>query len=85
MKFKNTWFETGTSEQQKKELRAKLISSDVVLERLSEIIMRKLVNSYDAQRSNSNYEDASWALKQADSIGTQRAYKEILDLINFKS
>lgn len=72
------------SEDQVKELRAKLVGSVDVMERLMVILEDKLIASYHAQRSISNYEDPNWALKQADFIGRQRCYKEILDLVNFK-
>ena len=69
MKFKQTWFSKGQSEQQKKEFRSKLLGSEPVLERLKEILEEKLVASYHNQRSSTNYDDPNWALKQADFIG----------------
>lgn len=84
MKVKQAWFGKKSSDQHKKELRAALIRSSDVLERLSELLSERMMASHEAQRAKTNYDDPNWAVKQADFIGQQRTYKEILDLINTK-
>ena len=80
-KAKSSWF-AGLDKQKAGEVKASLYASEVVMKRLRHIVERRIEASYQAQRSETNYNDPNWALKQADYIGHQRALKEILDLID---
>lgn len=80
-RVKSSWF-NGLDERKAGEVKASLLASEVVMKRLKVMLEKRIEESYQAQRSNSNYNDPNWPLKQADYIGTQRTLKEILDLID---
>ena len=80
--MKSCWLQNCKTEDQKKDMRVALASGRPAFERLQEILKQRLSASYDQQRSKTNYDDSNWAVKQADFIGCQRTYKEILDIIS---
>ena len=82
--MKNKSWTTGLSPEEAKELNYKLKNSGTVLSRLSSILDQRLKNSADTQLSQSNYNSPSWALQQADSIGYQRAMKEVMTFLQEK-
>ena len=80
-KAKSSWF-AGLDERKAGEVKASLYASEVVMKRLRQMLEKRIEASYQAQRSETNYNDPNWSLKQADYIGSQRAMKEVLDLID---
>lgn len=83
MKVSQTWLKDCKSEDDKQKRREQLLVSVHTLGVLKDILRGKLEENYRTQRQNS-YSDAAWPLKQADHIGSQRAYKEIIDLITLE-
>lgn len=80
--MKSCWLKECKTDEEKKEIRQALLNGRVAFERLQKILEDRIRASHDNQRSKSNYDDANWAVKQADYIGCQRTYKEILDIIS---
>lgn len=78
--MKTTWTKglTSTDEaiisQQFKEGR-------VLRRRLSEIIKEKIETKRTSSISNDGYDKPNWAYYQADSVGFERAMKEILSIL----
>ena len=76
--MKSAWFNKCKTKEEKLAVRQSLMSNRESLERLQEILepMRKdtLPTAY--------YDSPSWAYKQADRIGYNRALTTVLDLIN---
>lgn len=75
----------GLTPEQKAELEANYKASALLRERLKDIITQEV----DTQRRNTRkaeaYADASWAFRQADSIGYERALFKILSYISDKN
>lgn len=65
--------------QEAKEFELFVRSSSTVLERLSDII--KDIEGADAPNKKIDYNNPSWAYRQADNNGFARALKTIKDLI----
>ena len=75
--YPEVWFR-GLTEEKKKEFEYAL-SSSVVAKRLSEIVKGYL----DELTINRNdYDNPSWAFRQADYNGEHRAYTKILSLLD---
>jgi predicted Abi (CAAX) family protease len=55
--------------------------NSAVLRRLLEIVQEEQKNSAEAALKGSNYDSPSWAYGQADSIGYQRALKNVERLL----
>lgn len=75
-----TWT-AGLPKEIEEALVLKLKDSDLVMDRLSYILDRRLEESVEKQISTQSYDKASWPYEQADCNGYQRAMKEVLLLI----
>lgn len=72
----------GLSDKEKEDLEVQLRNS-VVLRRLLLILNEKLQTLSDQEVSVQDYDDPSWAFKQAHRNGERKGLKTIRDLLNF--
>lgn len=76
--MKTSWFK-GLPKQEQEEVKASFKSSLRTRERLEELCEEKLESASNPYKGQ--YENPNWAYLQADSIGYQRALKEIISLL----
>lgn len=75
----------GFDEDKKDEFRQQFAAAAYVRSRIVEVLKDKIDASNKSLRVKSNYEDPSWAFKQADGIGYERALYEVISLISSDS
>ena len=80
--MKSAWKRLASDEDQLKDVEEALKDGRRALEYLKKILEERIEASHARQRAHALYETDNWALKQADYIGCQRTYKEIIDLLN---
>ncbi len=56
-------------------------STKRVLTRLDELLTKKTSSAHKSQLNKDGYESPSWAYRQADLIGYERAMQEVRELI----
>ena len=76
--MKAAWFKDCKSKKQKESVAQVLQSNRESLDRLKEILEPMLKDTTSA----ADYDSPSWAYKQADRNGFNRAVTTVLDLIN---
>jgi hypothetical protein len=76
--MKAAWFKDCKSKKEKEAVSQSLHSSREGLDRLKEILKPMLKDTTPA----ADYDSPSWAYKQADRNGFNRAVTTVLDLIN---
>lgn len=76
--MKAQWFKECKTKEDKEEVRQSILSSRRSLDRLKEILEPMLKDT----PPTADYESPSWAYKQADRIGYNRALNQVLELIN---
>jgi|TARA_R110000796_G_scaffold172673_1_gene289660 hypothetical protein len=76
--MKAAWFKECKSIKEKQAVRQALQSNKESLDRLKEILEPMLKDTTPA----ADYDSPSWAYKQADRNGFNRAVTTVLDLIN---
>lgn len=84
MKVSRQWYKDCKSQEDKDKRIERVISSHYVLKVLSKILEDKLESNRQLQESKSNYESPAWSEQQADFIGSQRALRDIIDLLNIE-
>lgn len=77
--MKTTWF-THLPKDQQEDFKKQVRSSRDVLERLIQILKDKTTEVV----LSTDYDNPSWAYKQADRNGYDRALTEVINLINMK-
>lgn len=76
-----TWTK-GLTEDEKKELKADFLSSQVLRKRMAKIIEDEIESERNALELRVNYDQSpNWALDHADRIGYIRAMKKIKSLL----
>lgn len=78
MKIKAVFF--SDSKESKDKVKDDFVRGADALERLTKVLRSKLPEKILAV----DYENPSWAYKQADRNGYERAIKEVLDLIDIQ-
>lgn len=78
--MKQSWTK-GLTPELEKEIRGDFKSSLLIRHRLKVLIEDKINVARDNSVAKSGYDIPNWPYKQADSIGYERALKEIIDLI----
>lgn len=73
------WTKHIRDEEQKNNFISTILASTAMQERLIELLEEKLENS--SKENEVDYESPSWAYKQADKLGYQRALREIINII----
>jgi hypothetical protein len=76
--MKSHWFKQCKTKEDKEKVKQSLLSNQDSLLRL-EVILESLLKE---SPSSADYDSASWAYKQADRIGYNRALNQVLDIIN---
>ena len=76
--MKAAWFKGCKTQEEKDKVRQTIMSNRDGLERLQEILEPMLKEALPT----ADYDSPSWAYKQADRIGYNRALTTVLDLIN---
>jgi hypothetical protein len=76
--MKSHWFKQCKTKEDKESVRQTLMSNRESLLRL-EVILESLLKE---SPSSADYDSPSWAYKQADRIGYNRALNQVLDIIN---
>jgi hypothetical protein len=79
--MKSLWFSKCKTQEDKEELTANLWANGPAIDQLREIIRKKEKPISLSQ----DYSNPSWAYKQADVNGYNRALKEISDLLNLNN
>lgn len=77
--MKTTWF-THLPRDQQEGFKKQVLSSRDVLERLQKMLEDKKTEVV----LSTDYESPSWAYKQADRNGYDRALTEVINLLNMK-
>ena len=72
----------GLTPEQKAELEATYKASALLRARLKDIITKEIETQRRNTRKAEAYADASWAFRQADNIGYERALFKILSYIS---
>lgn len=78
--MKVSWTQ-GLDEDAAKEVRGDFLSSRVTRHRLVKLLIDKINTNRTAAVSKDGYDTPNWPMKQADSIGFERALKEVMSLI----
>lgn len=84
MKTSVKWFEGAKSDKDKQEIREKLLSALPAFELLKSIIEREKLSGKNYRSKKDAYDSPAWAYLQADGVGEERAYNNILKLLTIK-
>lgn len=76
--MKSYWFKECKTKEEKEKVRQTILSNRQSLDRLKEILEPMLKET----APTADYDSPSWAYKQADRIGYNRALTSVLDIIN---
>lgn len=80
--MKTEWFKHLKTKEEQEKFKEVVNSSTLILDRLREIVYNRYKNGNSI--SIDDYDSPSWAYKQADRLGEQRAYEFILSLLNIE-
>lgn len=75
------WSKHLKTEAERKEFQASVLNDRLVLGRLAEIIQEKLTGLQSREVSPSEYDNPSWAYKQAHANGIKTGLTAILNLL----
>jgi len=75
--MKATWLKTCKTDEDRKKREAELLRSKIGFDFLADILKSRLKHSVPTP----DYESPSWAYKEADRHGYNRALTEVLELI----
>ena len=78
--MKSTWLD-GIEPDVAKEIRGDFISSHLVRKRLTKILNDKIETSHASLRQKDVYDKPNFGVIAADSIGYERALREVISLI----
>ena len=76
--MKAVWFKECKTKEDKDSVRQTILSNQASLLRLESILESLLKET----PTSTDYDSPSWAYKQADRIGYNRALNQVLDIIN---
>ena len=76
--MKSSWFKECKTNEEKFAVRQAVLSNRESLDRLRQVLEPMLKEA----SPSADYDSPSWAYKQADRIGYNRALNQVLDLIN---
>ncbi len=83
MKLKLDWFH-GLKEEEKRERKELVLSARPTLDVLRGILVKRLKELDVLETSKESYDSPSWALQQADLIGSKRELKRMIDLLTIE-
>ena len=75
----------GLSQAQSTELRKDFEHSTILRRRVVELLREKIESRRGESLSKDEYNSPSWAYKQADAIGYERAMQEVISLLSSES
>lgn len=75
------WF-VGMTEQEKEDF-ASLLRSNLVLRRFKQLLLDLDRQQENQETNQADYDNSSWAYKQADRNGYRRAIKDLKELLTF--
>lgn len=78
--MKTSWT-SGLDKNKSGEIRVDFAKAAGMRERLKVILEDKITSSNAASRNKENYALAGWPFLQADSVGYERALREVISLI----
>ncbi len=78
------WASHIKDDEEREEFKKYVANSSALLDRLTEIVNMKIAAAESRRLSEKDYNNPSWPLKQADTIGYLRAWHEILALTKRK-
>lgn len=84
MKTSIKWFEGVKTPEQKKEIRASLLAAKAAFDRLADIIEKEKKSGINYRLNKDKYDMPGWAYLQADGVGEERAYNNILKLLQIR-
>lgn len=79
--MKSSWTHSLNAELAKA-VQADYVGSAALRKRLKEMLVDKIISSRTALIAQDGYESPSWAYRQADGIGYERALKYVISLIS---
>ena len=79
--MKASWT-TNETRERTVEIRSNFMASSLMRKKLEELLNRKIEASLVNSRSKDNYSLAGWPYLQADSVGYERALREVISLIS---
>jgi hypothetical protein len=82
--MKTSWT-SGLDKNRAVEIRVDFVKSAPMRERLKTMLEDKINTSNVASRNKENYALAGWPFLQADSVGYERALREVISLITDES
>ena len=74
------WFQHLKTQAEQEEFKKVVLNSNLVLDRLRDLCYNTIKNG--EKSSLTDYDSPSWAYKQADQLGYNRAYQEIITLLD---
>lgn len=80
-RLKTTWTQDLKTASEREEFTKVVLNSSLVLDKLRKIVYNRVISGEKV--APSDYDSPSWSHKQADSNGYARAYREILELLDF--
>lgn len=78
--MKTRWTQ-GLSPEKKEEVKREFLASALVRERLISILEDKIETTRKGSISKDAYNSANWAYLQADAVGMERAFEEVISLL----
>jgi hypothetical protein len=84
MAYKTAWTK-GLTGEKRVEMERELQATALLRSRLSVILEEKIESRRTKRVSEEEYASPSWALKQADAIGYERALRETISLLTTSS
>ncbi len=84
MKTSMKWFDGAKTEEERKEIRSALLAAKPAIDRLIAIIEKEKKAGVNYRLGKDKYENPSWAYLQADGVGEERAYNNILKVLHIK-
>ena len=78
--MKSSW-SLGLDPEKTKEMEREFTEASLLRKRLIKILEDKIDTTRNSARNKEHYVSASWPYLQADLIGMERAYSEIISLL----
>lgn len=71
----------GLTDKQKEEIQQDFLASAAIRARIITVLKEKIETNRTAATSKDAYANASWPYLQADSVGFERALKEVISIL----
>lgn len=74
--MKTVWFQSEKTKEDQEKVKELVLGSKLILDKAKQIVYTMIKDG-----EKQDYDSPSWAYKQADQIGYNRALKEIMSLL----